>query len=393
MAPEDPAFRSAEIDLWHELGFARIWMHDFGSEPVAEAWRTALTLAMQFGSPFQRGRALLTAATLARNQGQWRMGRNYEEQAFPFAESSGDLFLRGSLLGAYGGTLYHFGELERALDYLNQNIALSDAPVQPSFIWMRSSLSDITHVRKAKCLWLMGFPDRAQTIVHQFLKNAHARIALFERFSLFDFTAMLYSFIRNVAHVQRLGDELIQLSSKYEFPFYLRAGKMYRGWALAQSGDPRAGTVLVQESVNGHRESGPRAFEPYWRALLVETLMLAGELGEANDEVGTALAFADETGNTYWSAHLLKLKGDCVFALSGSAVKAEAWYLRSLELAKVQGAKSLELRAAMALARLWQKQDKCVEAHALLSDIYNWFTEGFDTPDLSEAKAWLAETA
>ena len=157
-------------------------------------------------------------------------------------------------------------------------------------------------------------------------------------------------------------------------------------------------------------------FEPYWRALLAETLILSGELVEADDEVSAALAFADETGNKYWSAHLLKLKGDCAFALSGSAEEAEAWYRRSLELArcnpahklgteeaeawyrrslelaKTQGARSLELRAAMALARLWQGRDerKRTEARAVLAEIYGWFTEGFDTPDLRAAGALLA---
>lgn len=133
-------------------------------------------------------------------------------------------------------------------------------------------------------------------------------------------------------------------------------------------------------------------FEPYWRALLAETLMLSGELREADDEVSAALAFADETGNKYWSAHLLKLKGDCALALSGSAEEAEAWYRRSLELAKGQGARSLELRAAMALVRLWQgrNEHKRTEAHAVLTEVYGWFTEGFDTADLQEARALLA---
>jgi tetratricopeptide (TPR) repeat protein len=389
MAPENPAFRTAEIDLWHELGFARIWVHDFGSEPVAEAWRAALALAMQFGSPFQRGRALLIAATLARNRGDWRTCRDYEEQAFPFADGSGDLFLRGSLLGAYGGTLYHFGELERALDTLDQNIVLSDAPVQPSFIWMRSSLSDVTQVRKAKCLWLMGFPDQARTISDDIVKLAHVRVELFERFAVFDFTAMLHSFMRNVDVVRVLGEELIELGEKYEFEFYLRVGRMYQGWTQAQCGDPRKGVSLVRESINGHRANGNRQFETYWRSMLAETLALAGDIHMALSEVDAALTYADESGNVYWSAHLLKLKGDYVFARSGSAVEAEAWYRCALEVARSQGARSLELRAVIALARLWQKQGKCVEAHALLSEIYNWFTEGFDTADLKEAEALL----
>jgi tetratricopeptide (TPR) repeat protein len=391
LAADNPEFKSAEIDLWHELGFARLWNYGFGSAPVAEAWSKAHTLAMQAGSIFQRSRALLTLAAHFRNRGNWRQCRAYEELALPLAEATEDVFLIGSVLGSYGGSLYHFGELKQALMYLRRNVSLSDTPVQPSFLWMRGSLADVTHIRIAKCLWLMGFPDQARTISDEIVELAHTRVELFERFAVFDFTAMLHSFMRNVEVVRALGETLIDLGEKYGFEHYFRAGRMYRGWALAHCGDPWTGASLVRESINGHRADGSRQFEPYWRSVLAETLLLAGELKEANDEITAALSFADETGNTYWSAHLLKLKGDVAFALSGIEAEAEAWYCRALDLAKAQGAKSLALRASVSLARLWQRQGKCADAHVLLSRIYTWFTEGFDTADLMEAKALLEE--
>lgn len=107
--------------------------------------------------------------------------------------------------------------------------------------------------------------------------------------------------------------------------------------------------------------------------------------------MAATLTYANQCGNTYWNAHLLKLKGDYLQALAASEIEIETWYQRALGTAREQGAKSLELRAAMSLACLWRRQNKRSEAHALLSEIYDWFTEGFDTADLREAKAMLNE--
>ena len=98
-------------------------------------------------------------------------------------------------------------------------------------------------------------------------------------------------------------------------------------------------------------------------------------------------------GNVYWNAQLLKQKGDLLHTLGAPDSEVEAWYQRALTLARAQSARSLELRAAMGLARLWHKQGKAAQAHCLLADIYGWFTEGFDTPDLKDAQLLLAELA
>ena len=166
---------------------------------------------------------------------------------------------------------------------------------------------------------------------------------------------------------------------------------MYIGWARAHKGSAEAGASLVRESVNGHRDRGIRMFEPYWRSLLAEALALAGDIGEALSEVNQALAYADESGNVYWSAHLLKLKGDFLQAQAAPDHEVERWYQQAIDTSQSQRARSLELRATTSLCRLWLRQGRLSEARKALSDIYGWFTEGFDTRDLKEAKALLEE--
>ena len=133
-----------------------------------------------------------------------------------------------------------------------------------------------------------------------------------------------------------------------------------------------------------------REFEPYFKAVLAEAYLAAGDAPMGFETVEGAIRFAEEAGVCFWNAELLRLKGALLARLSARA-EVEASYQQALALARHQQARSLELRAAISLARLWRDQRKREEARELLAPIYGWFTEGFDTLDLKEAKALLDE--
>ncbi len=126
-------------------------------------------------------------------------------------------------------------------------------------------------------------------------------------------------------------------------------------------------------------------------ALLAEAQRAAGQLAEAQGTVATGLAVAAQTGQPFFDADLHRLDGDLLLATGGTADEAAARYHRALAIAREQGARSFELRAATSLARLWRDQGKRAEARDLLAPVYGWFTEGFDTRDLIDAKALLEE--
>ena len=142
--------------------------------------------------------------------------------------------------------------------------------------------------------------------------------------------------------------------------------------------------------------TGAEVGRTYFLALLAEVYRKAGQIEEGRSVLAEALALVEKTGERFYEAEIYRLKGEMMFQSTGQgqgtgAEEAQACFLKSIEVACQQQAKSLELRAVTSLARLWQQQGKKVEARQLLAEIYGWFTEGFDTKDLQEAKALLAE--
>jgi predicted ATPase len=153
-----------------------------------------------------------------------------------------------------------------------------------------------------------------------------------------------------------------------------------------------AGLAQMRQGMAAYLATGSGVFQPYYLAFLAEAHGKVGQAGEGLTMLAEALAAVHKTGERFYEAELYRLKGELLLARSaGDYTEAEACFRQALDIARQQQAKSLELRAAMSLSRLWQRQGKHDEAHQLLSELYGWFTEGFDTADLQEAKALLEE--
>ncbi len=390
MAPENSKLAMTEIDLWRELGDARVWIHGYGNEAVGVAWSKLYELAMQKGTLSQRFEATSYISSFMRNRGEWRKSFDYLQSGLSLAETSGDRYLLAKALSQHGTWHFHSGELQQSLEHFRRAVALAATPAETPTKEEWPILRDWLLIRMSLCLWLLGYPDQAVRTVESGLEGVNARSDFTDHFGTFDFSAQFFTYMRDVDRVYRLGESLADASNKYAFPFFQCSGKFYRGWALAHMGDAKEGAMLVREGVNGYRRHGSRMLEPYSRAILAEALALAGEHAEAMQEVDAALAFADEKGNVYWNAQLLKLKGDYLQTLGAPDCAVEECYQRALTLAQSQHARSLELRAAMGLARLWQKVGRRTEAYHVLAECYNWFTEGFETADLGDAGAQLA---
>jgi predicted ATPase len=181
-----------------------------------------------------------------------------------------------------------------------------------------------------------------------------------------------------------------------------------RAWSLVEQGQREEGITQMRQSLAAYRATGAEVWRPYFLALLAEACKKAGQIEEGLVLLAEALAQVDKTGVRVYEAALHRLKGE--FTLQKLSVasgqlsvtnpqppiphpqtEAEACFYKAIEIARKQSAKSLELRAVMSLSRLWQSQGKKDEARQILAETYGWFTEGFDTKDLQEAKALLAE--
>ena len=189
------------------------------------------------------------------------------------------------------------------------------------------------------------------------------------------------------------------LSTDQEFPQQVVEATPLRGWALATSGHEEEGIAQLQQGLAAYGATRAARDRPYYLALLAEASAQVGQTAVGLEAVTEALATVAESAVRWWEAELHRLKGELLLQsavknqestiFTPDATEVEASFQQALALARRQEAKSLELRAAMSLSRLWQQQGKRVEAYALLAPIYGWFTEGFDTADLREAQALL----
>jgi predicted ATPase len=209
---------------------------------------------------------------------------------------------------------------------------------------------------------------------------------------------------------QERAEAAISLSTEHGFPFWLGWASVLRGWAVAEQGQGEEGIAQIRQGLAVYRATGAEVNQSYFLALLTEAYGVAGQTEEGLTVLAEALTLVGGTGDRMWEAELYRLKGQLTlqqFQVSGSKfqvtnpqsptpnshaeAEAEACFLKALDIARRQQAKSLELRAAMSLARLGHQQGKTEQARHLLAEVYNWFTEGFDTKDLQEAKVLLEE--
>jgi predicted ATPase len=194
----------------------------------------------------------------------------------------------------------------------------------------------------------------------------------------------------DVPQTQELADALSTVATEHGFPVWLAAGQIFRGWTLAAQGQDNSATQL-QQGLTAYQAMGLGFALPYGLALLARIYGHTGqpEIGLAT--LAEALDIVETQGEYVWQAELFRLKGELLLVPAVAASdEAERCFQQALAIARVQHARSWELRAATSLARLWQQKGQRDAARALLVPIYAWFTEGLDTSDLQEAKALLS---
>jgi predicted ATPase len=206
------------------------------------------------------------------------------------------------------------------------------------------------------------------------------------------FAATLSQHRRDPAATYARADALIAFAAPQGWVHRAEQGRILRGWALAMQGDAAAGVLQIQQGLATHRDMEIKLGRPHRLSLLAEAFGQARQPEAGLQVLAEALTLVAETEERWWEAELHRLKGALLLQLTIPEVpQAETCFQQALDVARRQQAKSLELRASVSLSRLWQRQGKRDEARHLLAEVYGWFTEGFDTPDLQEAKALLVE--
>jgi predicted ATPase len=247
-----------------------------------------------------------------------------------------------------------------------------------------------SHDWLARALWALGFPEQA-------LQHSQAARTLAEEvahpYSLvlaLLFAAVVHQYRREVLAAHAQAAAAMTLATEQGFAQRVSHGTVLHGWALALQGQGEAGLAAMRQGLAAERATGSRVYQPYFLGLLAEAYGAGGHPDAGLTVLAEALAVLDTTELHYYDAEIYRLQGALLLQQAvPDAAQAEACFHQALALARQQQARSWALRAAMSLARLWQSQGKCQEASDLLAPVYEWFTEGFDTADLQEAKTLL----
>jgi predicted ATPase len=209
-----------------------------------------------------------------------------------------------------------------------------------------------------------------------------------------DLTAILHLSRRDGRIASERVEAAIALSKEQGFSVVLSVGMILRGWVLAEQGELEEGIVQMGQGLDIHQATGASViWRPSLIAPLAEAAMKAGQAKERLTMLAEAMAIVNKTEKHNYEAELYRLKGELLLKAEGGRrrdeLSPEDCFLKAIDIARQQEAKSLELRAVMSLSRLWRDQGKKKEARPMLAEIYGWFTEGIDTGDLKEAKALL----
>src|SRR5215472_13237442 len=249
-------------------------------------------------------------------------------------------------------------------------------------------------VQLSWALWHRGHPDQSARAADRALAYSRELGHAPTLSHAFWFAGMAAVFARDVATACAYGNDCVALASEHGFALWAAIGRILQGWADAQRGEATTGIARICDGLAAAEATGSRLNRPLYLSLLAEALALAGKIEEGLAALDDALATAAASGERGRDAEIHRLRGELTSRLPHpDPAKAEDSFRTALAIAREQGTRSYELRAATSLARLWREQGRQGEARELLAPLYDSFTEGFDTQDLKEAKALLAELA
>ena len=389
--PETLEHTKHELVLQNTLGQALIATKGYGATDVERVYSRARELGQHVGETAQLFPALYGVWVFHYIRAEFRTAHGLGEDMLRLAQQHDDpvpLLVAHRLVGT---TLFFLGRLIEARDHLERALTLYD-PHQHRGLALHYSqdVGVVGSIFLSFTLWLLGYPDQALARAHEALALARNVAHPFSLAFALHLMPLVHQFRREAQATLELVEAAIALCQEQGFAYLLANGTRFRDWAL---GTLKPGAEDLAQRYQCEREA--RFMQTHGLALLAEAYGKVGQAEKGLRVLAEALAAVGETEEHFWEAELYRLRGELLqhglWGTQDGTSTPEACFRQALDIAQSQQAKSLELRAAMSLSRLWQQQGKRVAARALLAEMYGWFTEGFDTADLQEAKVLLAE--
>jgi len=379
-----------QIAIGTPLAGVRAWSHPEYEQTFARARE----LASRIGDAPELARVLVGMAQVPFVQGEVTTAAEIGRQALAAAERTGDVFDQLSAHYQIGMAFVCSGRVAPGLRHFEETLALYD----PAAHGARANAMDINRGLAARDFVgvahaHLGHPDRALAVVDRAIELAQHSGHPVNRANALFHAGWVHFERREFDRMRERVEALLDHCERIGLPLYLNLGRVHRGRARVEAGEGEAGVEEMQQSIDELARAGSMCLAPCRHVQLAEGLRKLGQPGKALGVIESGLAQAQAQSQLTDAPELHRLHAETLLDLGRDADEAEAILRRALELARRQEEKTYELRAATSLARLWQRQGKSTEANELLQPVYDWFTEGFDTQDLKDAKALLEELA
>jgi len=397
--PERPERLQQELALQLGLGPALIAIKGRAAAEVGQTFARARELCNQMGETPQLLPTLAGLCAFYDVRGELDTARELAEQLLSIARSRQDAALLPHAHHAVGNTLFFQGGFAAAQTHLERAVSLYDPAGHPShaFPYFGSDVAVQSLCLEAVNLWNFCYPDQALERVERGLALARKLSHPFSVTVAFAFSAVVHSQRGEGEAALRFADLSVRLATEQGFQEMLAFAIIFRAWALVVGGQAEEGIGQLREGIASVRASGAQQGRAGLLSCIAAGYGLLGRAEEGLTAVAEATAVVNGTGERAYEAELYRLEGelllqrDAAGASSKVEDESEMRFRQAIEIARRQEARSWELRATMSLARLLDKQGRRDEARTMLAEIYNWFTEGFDTRDLKDANALLDE--
>jgi class 3 adenylate cyclase/predicted ATPase len=387
--PETAARDQQELVLQTTVGVPLIAVKGMAAPDVERAYRRAQQLCLQVGDASQLFRVLLGLWWFYEVKPDLRAAYELAEQLFAMAAPANDSGLIIQAHRAMGHTLFWRGEFASARTHFEQAIARYDPQQHSSLGYTFGEYAEVpSRGFAAHVLWYLGYPDRAMETMREALSIAAELTHSWTVVMINVFAAWMRAYRREPHLVQGPAECALKLAREQQLAFFVGHATVLQGWARVTQGEGEQPIADIRRGIAAYRATGAELESSYWCGLLAEAYAAVGAVERAHTALTEAVELAATSGVRFCQAELFRLKGELLLR-QAETNQAETLFREAIHVASIQQAKSLELRASTSLARLLCKQAKRSEAYDLLAPIYGWFTEGFDTPDLKEAKALL----
>jgi predicted ATPase len=390
--PETRIRAQHELGLSLKLGTVLMATKGWGAAETEHVYIRSRQLCQQLGDTQHHCLALwgLIAVSIVRTELQ--KTRTLSQELLTLAQGQHDLVFLSAAHMELAGAAFDLGEFTLSHEHFEHSAVLYDASQHRSHVTrVGVDLGVFCRIWATHTLWHLGYVEQARVQSQATLALAQELSHPFSQAIVLAYAAMLHQFCRDIPATRELAEATIALCTEHGFTYYLAWATIMQGWAQAVQEQSVAGIFQIHQGLSALHTTGGCARYHYYRALLAEAYAGVGQIDKACSTLTEAFADMQDTGECWWEAELYRLKGELWLLQSmDHCHAAEASFQHALTVARRQQTKSLELRAATSLSRLWQQQEKRQQAHELLTAVCNGFTEGFDTVDLQEARVLLA---